>query len=294
VLDALTLDQLRILVTVAEVGSFSAAGRRLQRVQSAVSKSVRTLEAALSIQMFDRTGKYPVLTPAGSALVDDARKLLRDANALKARAQGMVEGLEPELALAVDPLFPNDILMQALRELETEFPTLPVRLITAGLGVPERHLRDGVVALAIYSLETTGAEDLDATFLVTIDMIPVVAPSHPLGRIAGPVSREDLTRNVQLVLSDVGSTGWQRGVISHKIWRFADLYVRLEFLLAGFGWCNMPHHLVASALADGRLVALQIKEQTGFRLPLQSVRLSSKAPGSGASALIRNLQALLR
>jgi len=147
----------------------------------------------------DRTGKYPVLTPAGSALVDDARKLLRDADVLKARAQGMVEGLEPELALAVDPLFPNDILMQALRELETEFPTLPVRLITAGLGAPERHLRDGVVALAIYSLETTGAEDLDSTFLVTIDMIPVVAPSHPLGRIAGPVSHEDLARNVQLV-----------------------------------------------------------------------------------------------
>jgi hypothetical protein len=73
-------------------------------------------------------------------------------------------------------------------------------------------------------------------------------------------------------------------VVSQKIWRFADLYVRLEFLLAGFGWCNMPHHLVA----------LEIKEQTGFRLPLQSVRLSSKAPGSGASALIRNLQALSR
>jgi DNA-binding transcriptional LysR family regulator len=104
-LDALTLDQLRILVTVADLGSFSAAGRQLRRVQSAISKSARTLEETLSIQVLDRTGKYPVLTPAGSALVDDARKLLRDADALKARARGMAEGLEPELALAVDPLF---------------------------------------------------------------------------------------------------------------------------------------------------------------------------------------------
>ena len=273
-LDALTLDQLRVLVMVAEVGSFSGAARRLRRVQSAISKSVRTLEDTLSIQVFDRTGKYPVLTAAGSALVEDARKLLRDADALKARARGMAEGLEPELALAVDPLFPNDILMRALWELETEFPTLPIRLITAGLGVPERHLRDGLVALAVYSLETTGAEDLDATFLVTIDMVPVVAPSHPLARLPGPIGREDLTRHVQLVLSDVGSAGWQRGLVSQKIWRFADLHVRLEFLLAGFGWCNMPRHLVAPALADGRLVPLEIREQTGFRLTLQAVRLS--------------------
>ena len=114
-LDALTLDQLRVLVMVAEIGSFSAAARRLRRVQSAISKSVRTLEETLSIQVFDRAGKYPVLTPAGSALVDDARKLLRDADALKARARGMAEGLEPELAPAVDPLFPNDVLMRALR-----------------------------------------------------------------------------------------------------------------------------------------------------------------------------------
>ena len=293
-LDALTLDQLRVLVMVAEVGSFSGAGRRLRRVQSAISKSVRTLEATLSIEVFDRTGKYPMLTPAGSALVDDARKLLRDADALKARARGMAEGLEPELALAVDPLFPNDILMRALRELDTEFPTLPIRLITAGLGVPERHLRDGLVALAVYSLETTGAEDLDATFLVTIDMVPVVAPDHPLARLPDPIGREDLARHVQLVLSDIGSTGWQRGVVSQKIWRFADLHVRLEFLLAGFGWCNMPRHLVAPALTDGRLVPLEIREQTGFRLPLQAVRLSGKVPGPGASALIRNLQTLLK
>ena len=83
-------------------------------------------------------------------------------------------------------------------------------------------------------------------------------------------------------------------MVSQKIWRFADLYVRLEFLLAGFGWCNMPRHLVAPALADGWLVPLEIREQTGFRLPLQAVRLCGKVPGRGASALICNLQTLLK
>ena len=68
-IDPLTLDHLRVLVAIAELGSFSAAARRLQRVQSAISQSVRSLEAALAIRIFDRARKYPVLTPAGAALV---------------------------------------------------------------------------------------------------------------------------------------------------------------------------------------------------------------------------------
>lgn len=292
-LDPLTLDQLRVLIAIAELGSFSAAARRLQRVQSAISQSVRTLEATLAIRIFDRAGKYPVLTPAGAALVEDARKLLREAEALKARARGMAEGLEPELALAVDPLFPTAVLMLALKEIEREFPRLPIRLVTAGLGVPERHLRNGAVALAIYSLETTGAEDLTATFLVDIDMIPVVAADHPLARLSGPVGRDELSQHVQLVLSDLGSTGWKRGVVSPRTWRFADVHVRIEFLLAGFGWCNMPLHLIAPALADGRLVTLEVREQSGFRLPLHAVHVSGQAPGPGARAMIQSLHQLL-
>jgi len=47
VLDPLTLDQMRVLLAVAQSGSFSAAARKLGRVQSAVSQSVQALETAL-------------------------------------------------------------------------------------------------------------------------------------------------------------------------------------------------------------------------------------------------------
>ena len=46
-IDPLTLDQMRVLVAVAETGSFSAAARKLGRVQSAISQAVQTMEAAL-------------------------------------------------------------------------------------------------------------------------------------------------------------------------------------------------------------------------------------------------------
>ena len=53
-LDRLTLDQLRLFVAIAESGSFTAAGRRLFRVQSAVSHGVGKLEEALEVKLFDR------------------------------------------------------------------------------------------------------------------------------------------------------------------------------------------------------------------------------------------------
>src|ERR1700693_2982885 len=101
-LDPLTLDQMRVLIAVADAGSFSAAARGLGRVQSAVSQSIQTLEATLGIALFDRSHKTPRLTDVGRAIVDDARALIAGAGALRARAQSMVEDVEPELTLAVD------------------------------------------------------------------------------------------------------------------------------------------------------------------------------------------------
>lgn len=53
---SLTLDQLRVLVAIAEAGSFSAAGRELRRAQSAISQAVSNLEAIQGVELFDRRG----------------------------------------------------------------------------------------------------------------------------------------------------------------------------------------------------------------------------------------------
>ena len=61
----LTLDQLRVLVTISDAGSFSAAARSLGRVQSAVSQAVKTLEDTQGIELFDRNKYRPTLTAVG-------------------------------------------------------------------------------------------------------------------------------------------------------------------------------------------------------------------------------------
>ncbi|HYM01425.1 MAG TPA: LysR family transcriptional regulator [Stellaceae bacterium] len=293
-LDALTLDQLRVLVAVAETGSFSAAARRLGRVQSAISQAIQSLESTLATKLFDRRARTPVLTDAGRVLLVDARHLLRGAEILRARAESFAAGVEPELTLVVDAVFPNAVLVASLKELSLAFPHLPVTLFTEGLGGTEQRLRDGVARLGIYPPMRGVAADLEAEFLAAIPMVPVVAADHPLAAAPSPVTREELERHVQLVLTDRTqlSAGIMGNIMSIKIWRFADLTSRLDYLLAGFGWCYMPAHMVAEDIAGGRLKRLDIKEHRGrvFEFPMHIVHERGRVPGRAGRWLLDNLR----
>jgi DNA-binding transcriptional LysR family regulator len=294
VLDRLTLDQLRVLIAVAEDGSFSAAARRLGRVQSAVSQSVQSLEAALGIPLFDRRGKVPLLTEAGRVLLQDARQLVSGAKLLRARAESIAEGVEPELTLAVDGAFPNAPLMASLKALSEAFACLPVTLFTEYLGGAEQRLREGAARLAIYPPLGRDATDLVSELLAVVPIVPVVAADHPLARERAPLSRATLAAHVQLVLTDRTqvTAGLSGGIVSRRIWRFADMSTRLHYLLAGFGWCNMPLHLVEDHLAGGRLMRLDIVEQRGRPLsfPLNVVHEPGRPPGRAGRWLVEDLR----
>lgn len=258
---SLSLDQLRVLVTIVDAGSFSAAGRKLGRAQSAISQAIATLETLQGVELFNRGGYKPRLTEVGRVLVDQARLVLASAARFEAVAAGTRQGLEAELALAIDPLVPTAPLIDSLRAVGSTFPDLPVSFSTEGLGGSLRKLRDGSAALAICLLIPDVPEDIAAYPLLRVGMHPVVAPSHPLASLGRSAKRHDLEPHVQLVLSDpVDPCGAAYGLASARLWRFVDLGRRLDFLLAGFGWCRMPEHLVTAPLADGRLVSIGIDD----------------------------------
>src|SRR5262245_2758845 len=106
-----TFDQLRGFLAVVDAGSFSAAGRRLGRVQSAMSYGIAQLEAALGTQLFDRSGRTPVLTTAGHRLAAEARLVLDQARELTECAARLQAGIEPELRVVIDVAYPNDRLL---------------------------------------------------------------------------------------------------------------------------------------------------------------------------------------
>ena len=294
---SLTLDQLRVLVAIAETGSFSAAGRELRRAQSAISQAVATIEGAHGVTLFARSGHRPRLTDVGRVLVGQARLVLAGANRFEAMAAATREGIEPELAIAIDPLVPTTAFIDSLHALRAAFPHLPVSFSTEGLGGAERRLRRREAALAFCILLPTVPEDIAALPLLGVDLVPVVASIHPLARLGRPATRADLDDHVQLVLSDPSAPdGPSYGVISTRTWRFVDLGRRLDFLLAGLGWCRMPEHLVAPLLAEGHLIPLTIEDdptRTVEPLTIYASHMRERSLGRAGTWLLDYLRARL-
>lgn len=292
-LGTLSLDQLRILVTIVDAGSFSAAARVLGRAQSAISQAVATLENLQGVVLFDRDGYRPRLTEVGRVLTDQARLVLESAARFEAVAANSREGLEPELAIAIDPLVPTAPLIESLRALGAEYPALSLRFSTEALGGAVRRLRDGSAAIALCVLLPTIPADVIAYPLLRVRLRAVVSPDHPLARLGRAARRSDLEKHVQLVLSDPGAApGESYGVLSGRVWRFVDLARRLDFLLAGFGWCRMPEHLVAAPLASGKLVALKIVDDPAPRdaLTIHAAHRRDHLLGPAGRWLLERLQ----
>ncbi len=295
-LGTLSLDQLRILVTIVDAGSFSAAARALGRAQSAISQAVSTLEELQGVTLFDRDGYRPRLTDVGRVLADQARLVLESAARFEAVAENSRNGVEPELAIAIDPLVPTAPLIDSLRALGDEFPALPLRFSTEGLGGAVRRLRDGSAAIALCVLLPTIPADVIAYPLLRVRLRAVVAPDHPLALLGRAARRADLEKHVQLVLSDVGaSPGESYGVVSGRLWRFVDLARRLDFLLAGFGWCRMPEHLVAAPIAARALVPLKIVDDPAPRdaLTIYAAHRRDHVLGPAGHRLLEALQSRL-
>jgi DNA-binding transcriptional LysR family regulator len=98
-----SLDQLTVFLTVVETGSFAAAGRGLGRATSAVSYAIANLEHQLGVQLFDRDqARRPALTEAGLAVLSEARSVSAGVDNLRATVKGLLDGLEAQIALAVE------------------------------------------------------------------------------------------------------------------------------------------------------------------------------------------------
>lgn len=293
---SLTLDQLRVLVTIADTGSFSAAGRELHRAQSAISQAVANLERLQEVELFDRRGRRPQLTAVGQVLVDQARQVLATAKRFEAVAAGTRGGLEPELVLAIDPMVPTAPLIASIRALQTEFPHLPVTFSTEGLGGALRRLREQAASLAVCVLLPDVPDDVAAFALMRVPLRAVVSREHPLASLNRPAKRADLELHVQLVLSDPIDPGSPNyGLVGGQRWRFVDLGRRLDFLLAGFGWCRMPLHMVQQALATGQLVAIDIDGDAtpAEGLTIFAAHLQAREPGRAGRWLLADLRARL-
>src|SRR6267142_4681659 len=267
-LDNVSLDHLRMFIAAADEGSFSAGGRRLRRAQSVISQTLANLEAQLGVKLFDRSSRTPVLTTQGAALLAEARAVVSRMDVFKARAKGLSEGLEPELSVVVDVMFPLERLTAAVAAFQEEFPAVPLRLNVEALGAVLQPVIEDRCAFGVMGTLPTAPAELTREQLLVVGMVFVASPTHPLASFKGPIPTRVLAQHRQLVLTDRSelSQGKDFGVFSSITWRLADLGAKHAFLRAGLGWGAMPVGVIEADLANGSLVKIRLEDLTDVNM----------------------------
>jgi len=293
-LESFSLDHLRIFIAAADEGSFSAGGRRLRRAQSVISQTLANLEAQLGVKLFDRSSRSPVLTGHGLALLAEARAVVSRMDAFKARAKGLAGGLEPELSVVVDVMFPLEELTSAVAAFQVEFPATPLTLFVEALGAVLQPVMDGRCAFGVMGSLPTAPAHLTLERLLGVGFAFVASPSHPLASLKGPIPARVLAQHRQLVLTDRSelSKGKDFGVFSANTWRLADLGAKHAFLRAGLGWGGMPVDVIETDLADRSLVKIRIEDirDANLVLVMSAVFRTDRPPGRAGRWLIDRLK----
>jgi DNA-binding transcriptional LysR family regulator len=254
---AYTLDQLAGFLAVVDEGSFSAAGRRLGRVQSAVSYGIAQLEAGLGTSLFDRSGHTPVLTTAGQRLAAEARLVLAQASELTECAAQLRAGAEPELRVVLDVAYPNQRLLDVCEKFRELFPATTLRLEVGLLGDAVAVVQRGDADLGACNLAGASPHELALVYLGSVHIVPVCAADHPLARLRAPQRSSVFERSIQIVHSErAGALTADQGVLAARTWRVTDLATKLDLIRRGIGWGSLPLEFAAPWLARGELVRL--------------------------------------
>lgn len=267
--NVLTPEALTMMDLIARTGSFAAAARELGKVPSALTYSVRQLEEALDVLLFDRSSRQARLTAAGEELLHEGRRLLLEIDAVANRVRRIATGWETQLTLAFD----NILAPTALFELVEAFYALRVSTRDAPDSAPPTRLKLRTDVLSgTWEALLTGEADLvigaagdppqagGGLHCETLGELPfcfAVAPHHPLAALPEPLSAATIAQHRVVAVADSArsfaplTVGVQPG---QDVLTVPSLAAKLEAQLRGLGCGSLPEPLLRRHVEAGRLV----------------------------------------
>lgn len=268
--NALTPEALAMMDTIARSGSFAAAARELGKVPSALTYSVRQLEDALDVLLFDRRSRQAKLTAAGHELLEQGRHLLGEIDQLANRVHRVATGWETQLTVAVDGVVSRVTLFELVegfyaQRADGNAPTgTRLRLRTEILTGSWEALVTGQADLAI-GVTHAGIgtdKDIETRPLGEIEFVFAVAPHHPLAAHEEPIADEELLRHRAVAVADSAqrlSPATYNLLHGQDVLTVASVQAKIEAQVRCLGCGFVPEPLARDHIRRGCLVVKQLQ-----------------------------------
>ena len=266
----LTPDAIQLIATIDEAGSFAAAARSLGKVPSALSYSVRQLEDALDVLLFDRSSRTAILTPAGRELLSEGRRLLLELDAVASRIKRVASGWEGQLTIAANALMCPRTMLDLTsafldqRDDDGNAPPTRLRLRQEVLSGTWEALLTGAADLAIGADSgDTRAAGIQVRPLGDIHFVFAVAPHHPLAHATEPLDPMTIRAHRAVAIADSAmrlSTSSRNLLQGQEVLTVPTLDMKISAQLRGLGCGFLPEPRVRGHVAAGRLVVRRTPE----------------------------------
>jgi len=179
---------IRTFVSIARLGSFSAAARALGMTQSTVSLQMKALEAQMRAELFDRSGRRPTLNGPGRAFLAKAEEVVRLYDQLRDVAGAYDEHAGILKFGAVNSVV-TGMLPAALRRLSRNYPRLQTQIVCGLSQDLVRKVDDGEIDAAIVSAPPSGLAPNLSWMTAARETLVVIGPPG-----TGAMSEEGLLR----------------------------------------------------------------------------------------------------
>lgn len=259
-----TLRQLRYLVAVADHLHFGRAADSCAVTQSTLSAGIQELEAVLRVQLLERrTKRQVVVTPMGEELVERARRILADAEALVDAAAVAASPLSGPLRLGVIPTIGPYVLPQALPAVRAAHPDLRLFLREDQTRRLLDLLAEGRLDVALLALPYDTGE-MRTLPLWDEDVVVALPAGHPLADL-DRVPEEALAQQEVLMLEDghclrehaLTACSLTRRPADNETFQATSLNTLVQMVANGLGVTLLPRSAVPVEAAGTRGVVLR-------------------------------------
>lgn len=259
----LSLEAIHTIDTIARAGSFSAAAEILHKVPSTISYTVNKLEEQMGIRFFERNGPQVKLTPIGQELLEEGRCLLTAANDLEARLHRMAQGIEIEMRITLDALFPLCALLKEIVEFKHSPSYTRLHFQHEVLTGTWEALMQQRADLIIAAGQGPSGGGYKTYPIGTLAFAFCVAPQHPLAHEKQPLHKNQLLQHTAIVIADsarhlpLRTTGLYDGQQQLTVSTLKD---KITLQKAGIGHGFIPKACIENELKRAELVELAVTE----------------------------------